>query len=318
MILNCPSCSTSFHVDDGHIGPSGRTVRCSLCKHTWKAERAEEQPMELKEAVKAKPDTTDALKALKAKAIPKKYREIVEDQKRQEAMKTQGFVWAGLLVLVGIAIGLGYLFRIDIVRALPATAGAYSALGLKVNGTNLEFESYEATPQFKGGRFVVTVKAKIRNLSHKPTPVPPVRVRLYDKGLEQFATQTMGSAGLIIGAKAVKTMVFDVPDPLNMSTSIDLGFDLEALRHNLFIPRPRFVALRKKRALLMTPVKNMIKIMTVLKPINLIPIMMIMPKGRIMQPLLIISRRLCVVKMIMIPMIARQQKPMTLTAMMRL
>jgi hypothetical protein len=202
--------------------------------------------MDLKEAVKAKPETTDALKALKAKAIPKKYREIVEDKKRQDAMKIQGFIWAGLLILVAIAIGLGYLFRIDIVRTLPATAGAYSALGLKVNGTNLEFESYEATPEFKGGRFVITVKAKIRNLSQKPTPVPPVRVRLYDKGLEQFAVQTIGSHGLIIGGKAVKTMVFDVPDPLNMSTSVDLGFDLEALKAQAFHTQTALRGLAKK------------------------------------------------------------------------
>lgn len=38
MILTCPSCSTAFVVSPQAIGPNGRKVRCSKCKHEWKAE----------------------------------------------------------------------------------------------------------------------------------------------------------------------------------------------------------------------------------------------------------------------------------------
>lgn len=229
MILSCPSCATGFQIDDSHIGPDGRMVRCSVCKHTWRAEKAAE-PIELKVAVKPKVETTEDLKEVKAKKLPKKYREFVEDQKRQKAMAAQGYVWAALAGSMILALALAFVFRVNIVRTAPALAGAYESVGLRVNGTNLEFESFSAESNFKGGRFVVTVKARIKNLSNKPTPVPPVKVELSDASLAKFDTQTMNSDGLVIGPKSTQTMVFDVKDPKNLARNIDLRFDLEALK----------------------------------------------------------------------------------------
>ena len=35
MLIVCPSCATSYMIDQAAVGPAGRTVRCARCKATW-------------------------------------------------------------------------------------------------------------------------------------------------------------------------------------------------------------------------------------------------------------------------------------------
>lgn len=43
MIISCPSCQTQFKVDEGRLSPDGKMVRCSKCRHVWRA-TPDEQP----------------------------------------------------------------------------------------------------------------------------------------------------------------------------------------------------------------------------------------------------------------------------------
>jgi predicted Zn finger-like uncharacterized protein len=38
MLIICPNCATSYSIDQGSLGPSGRTVRCARCKTSWFAD----------------------------------------------------------------------------------------------------------------------------------------------------------------------------------------------------------------------------------------------------------------------------------------
>jgi hypothetical protein len=77
---------------------------------------------------------------------------------------------------------------------------------------------------------VVTVKAQVRNTSDKAVPVPPVRVKLLDGALQEFDSVLMPSNGLVVAPHATRTLVFDVADPKNLTSSLDLDFDLIAMK----------------------------------------------------------------------------------------
>jgi predicted Zn finger-like uncharacterized protein len=44
MLIVCPSCATSYMIDQASVGPAGRTVRCARCKVTWVAGGPERAP----------------------------------------------------------------------------------------------------------------------------------------------------------------------------------------------------------------------------------------------------------------------------------
>lgn len=231
MILSCPNCATKYTLNESQLGVRGRTVRCAACKTTWHAERPE-KPIDLSfsDVKKSEKETVEDLHTVKAKKLPLKYRAILEDKKRMKALAAQGMVWGGMAAAFALILALGFFLRVDIVRAFPRIAGAYAMVGMKVNGTHLVFGDKTADAGFKGGRFVVTVKAQVKNTSDKPVPVPPVRVKLLDGTLQEFNSVLMPSNGLIVAPHATRTLVFDVADPKNLISSLDLDFDLVAMK----------------------------------------------------------------------------------------
>lgn len=228
MILTCPSCTLSYAIDDARLGPQGRTVRCASCKTTWHAEAVQE-PMDLPmpEPVEA---PVEALEEVKAKRLPGMYRQMLEGQKRHKALMRQAMIWGALAATFVAMIGTAYFLRIDIVRAFPRLAGAYASAGVPVNPTGLEFVSYKAEPTLRGGRFVVSVNAVVKNLRDEDTPVPPIRARVLNADGKIISESLIPPHGLKVEAGAERTLTFDVADAGNMASSLDLSFDLQALK----------------------------------------------------------------------------------------
>lgn len=83
----------------------------------------------------------------------------------------------GLLLVI---IGAGVTFRTEIVRNLPDLAGAYAALGMRVNIVGLEFRDLRTLVTLRGGDNVMKVDARIYSVAPRATVVPPVVVTLLD------------------------------------------------------------------------------------------------------------------------------------------
>ncbi len=231
MILSCPNCATQYAIDEAQLGPGGRTVRCAACKTTWRAERVE-APIELAVAPPPEPTPVKAqdLKTVKAKTLPKSYRALQDYKKRMKAIAAQSLVWGTLAAGFALVLTCGYFLRANVVQLFPRAAGAYAMVGAPVNATHLQIISQTGDKHIKGGRFVVTVTAEVRNLSDQPVPVPPMKVKLLDGTLQQFDTAIMPAPGLVMDPHATRTLVFDVPDPKDMSARLDLNFDLVAMK----------------------------------------------------------------------------------------
>jgi predicted Zn finger-like uncharacterized protein len=229
MILSCPNCATKYTLSEAQLGPRGRTVRCAACKTTWHAE-VPEKPIDLSFSDVKKKESVEDLQKVKAKKLPLKYRAILEDKKRLKALTAQAMIWGGMGAAFVVILALGFFLRVNIVHAFPSVAGAYAMVGMKTNGTYLDFGAAEFDRGVKAGRFVITVKAQIKNTSNKPVPVPPVRVKLYDDTTQQFDSVLMPSGGLVVEPHATRTLVFDVSDPMNRTASLAMDFDLVAMK----------------------------------------------------------------------------------------
>ena len=211
------------------MGLRGRTVRCAACKTTWHAE-VPEKPIDLSFSDVKKKESVEDLQKVKAKKLPLKYRAILEDKKRLKALTAQAMIWGGMGAAFVVILALGFFLRVSIVQAFPSVAGAYAMVGMKTNGTYLDFGAPEFDRGVKAGRFIITVKAQIKNTSDKPVPVPPVRVKLYDDTTQQFDSVLMPSGGLVVEPHATRTLVFDVSDPMNKTASLAMDFDLVAMK----------------------------------------------------------------------------------------
>ncbi len=59
---------------------------------------------------------------------------------------TTGVVWAGMAAAMAAVLAVALVFRVDAVKLWPSAAGAYAAVGLKVNRLGLDFEGVRWEP----------------------------------------------------------------------------------------------------------------------------------------------------------------------------
>ena len=236
MILTCPACATSYFVPDEAIGPGGRRVRCKACGHDWRAS-LEDAPLELEPATEGLSPAADpasetlpeSLAETPAPELPRAFRARAERKRRTRQAAAAGAAWAAAAaVVLGLITG-GVLFREEIVRKFPATAGAYDALGLDVNIVGLEFEAQRArVAPHDPGRIVVS--GAVRNIRETEVSSPPIRVILQDERGVEIANRMVRPDWPPILPGKVEGFATVIADPQGKAAGMTTKFILESAR----------------------------------------------------------------------------------------
>lgn len=237
MILTCPDCSTSYFVDDAKIPEDGRVVKCASCGHRWTARREIELDTALPaariepasadtstaSADQAEPEKTEA-QAEGGVALPKAFRAKAHDNRRLREAAATGVVWAGMSAALALMIAVAVVFRVDVVRLWPSTAGAFASVGLPVNSVGLAIEGVEFEPALHDGHAALSVSGMIRNIEDRTITAPPLQIRLLDKSGAAVATKVARAADPNIPPGETRHFAIAIIDPPGTAADLEVSF----------------------------------------------------------------------------------------------
>ena len=227
MILTCPDCATRYFVDETKLGPQGRKVRCASCGASWRAE-TEVEALDLTPVAAATP-AEPAMEApvRPAEALPKSFRAQAEARRRTRQAVAVGVVWASLSASFVVLILAAVVFRVQVVRLWPRTAGAYAAVRLPVNPLGLSPEGVQASPGLRDGRAMLFVRGVERNVEGAPRAPAPLRVSLYDKGGARLASEVVRVDGTALKPGEGRAFQAAFTDPPLAGAQVGVDFVFE-------------------------------------------------------------------------------------------
>lgn len=188
MLIVCPACASEYTLDPDKIGSAGRTVRCATCRESWfvSAPAADPAPTlsppgEAVFSAAEGPAGTPAAGTPAAKA-----RRAGPRGAKPSAGPPRGRRLAAALLAVAacgaVAAALLPAGRAALVRALPATARLYAAIGMPVNLRGLAFRdvaAYQVPDASGAGRLVV--EGDVVSAAKDAVPVPRLSLELRDE-----------------------------------------------------------------------------------------------------------------------------------------
>ena len=247
MILTCPECASRYFVDDSKVGSAGRVVRCASCGNRWTARNEEstdlfDEPSEATMAGDAAMAPVDAaattsaaseadseppVSALPGEELPKVFRARADAERRLREATTTGVVWAGMAAAMASMIVGALIFRIDMVRLWPTTAGAYASVGLPVNTVGLVIENLKAEPSLEDGHAAVTITGVMRNITDHAVIAPPLRVELRNAKDKRVAGRIAAAADPKIPPSEIRHFAITILDPPRTARDLVIDFAVE-------------------------------------------------------------------------------------------
>lgn len=250
MILTCPECASRYFVDDSKVGSAGRVVRCASCGNRWTARLNDGDDLfdepevatlasqvqdidQVPEALSATAETESdepPVSALPGEELPKVFRARADAERRLREATATGVIWAGMAAAMAVVVIGALIFRIDVVKILPGSAGAYAAVGLPVNtvGLVIDRDSIKAQPVMQDGHAAVTITGTIRNITEHDVLSPPLRVELLNKQEKRVAGQLAAAADAKIPPGQVRHFSITFLNPPRTAKDLQIGFATEA------------------------------------------------------------------------------------------
>jgi predicted Zn finger-like uncharacterized protein len=256
MILTCPECASRYFVDDARIGPDGRKVRCASCGHSWRqagaSSTAFDTPLTLAPNFEPSPPPAAAevseppVKLRGARAdVSSRLRKEAHEKRRTREAAAVGAVWAllgaGFVVLALVAV----IFRTDVVRLMPTTAGAYAFVRMPVNPIGINIEAPQITPGLKDGHAAMIVTGLERNIDAHPRNAAPLRVSLLDKANQKIASQVVTLDGGPIQPGETRPFTLTFIDPPLQTNGAQAEFAFDRMTPKKPATAPRAVAAAK-------------------------------------------------------------------------
>lgn len=246
MILTCPECATAYSVPDSKIPAGGRTVKCAACQARWTAypqvedahaAQADDNPSPPAEAPgqePAAPIEAPVFGALESAApppaedLPRAFRARADFARKVRQAAAAGIVWAGMVAVVALVVVMAIIFRADVVRMWPSSAGAFSAIGLPVNSLGLAIEQIKARPLLKDGHAALQISGVIRNVETHAIVTPPLQIQLLDKSGKALATKIARAADPRIPPGKTRHFSLVMLDPPAAAHDLEIAFAPDA------------------------------------------------------------------------------------------
>ena len=200
MIATCPACSTRYLVDPRALGPTGRTVRCANCAHTWHQDPAEDQPQRVDLPPPEPPPVAPVIPPREGARV--QLPAVSAPRRRVPALGWAAYV----IVLAGLVAGGLWWTREQVVSRFPVAARYYQMLGIPVETAQGSFDFHNVTPtrDTENGLPTLVIKGDVVNVSKVARQVPKLKVTLLDGNNHELQSWefTVSDDRLLPGASA--------------------------------------------------------------------------------------------------------------------
>lgn len=220
MILKCPECSTRYVVDPAAIGPTGRTVRCSRCGHSW----AEPPPEDLPKAVPSRLPPIEPIEPF-VRRIPRGTNLPALPQERRS--RAPAILWALVVLVFAGAVAAAAWQRDLIMARLPASEHVYDLVGLgpEPPGTGLQLFDVSPTVTRRDGKRVITISGYIVNISDGARVVPPMVGIVYDRNENEIYRWRFSAPSPKLLIRERVPFSTEIVDPPEDAARVNVTFD---------------------------------------------------------------------------------------------